>query len=159
MVPRANWHHPTYKHKSTVLTNSSILMANVVLGNEDDNPNKTCWIQFLSSVCLLVSLNAETLVVVVVVTGCMAPDHRSPLSAATLWLPLTLNARKRVSKQIWRTCVVIQIKYALPNCVTCTSIRTDPGIPPPGIRTHTGASDTVWQLILNLYNRGFLAIA
>ena len=43
------------------------------------------------------------------------------------------------------------------NCVTCPSIRTDPGIPPPGyeepgIRTHTGAGDTVWQPILNLYN-------
>ena len=38
------------------------------------------------------------------------------------------------------------------NCVTCPSICTDPGIPPPGIRTHTGAGDTVWQPILNLYN-------
>ena len=51
------------------------------------------------------------------------------------------------------------------NCVTCPSIRTDPGIPPPGysatprtrvygpgISTHTGAGDTVWQPILNLYN-------
>ena len=39
------------------------------MGNEDDNPTKTCWIQFLSPICLLVSSNAEVLVVVVVV-GC-----------------------------------------------------------------------------------------
>ena len=44
-------------------------------------------------------------------------------------------------------------------------MSTDHGIPPPGysasprsqvkgpgIRTHTGAGDTVWQPILNLYN-------
>ena len=33
------------------------------------------------------------------------------------------------------------------NSVTCPSIGTD-----PGIRTHTGAGDTVWQPILNLYS-------
>ena len=51
---------------------------------------------------------------------------------------------------------VIQIKYGLPYCVTCPSMSTDPGslnpgmrrsrIPgwwDPGIRTNTGAGDTV----------------
>ena len=52
--------------------------------------------------------------------------------------------------------LVIQIKYGLPYCVTCPSMSTDPGslnpgmrrsrIPgwwDPGIRTNTGAGDTV----------------
>ena len=51
---------------------------------------------------------------------------------------------------------VIQIKYGLPYCVTCPSLSTDPGslnpgtrrsrVPgwwDPGIRTNTGAGDTV----------------
>ena len=37
------------------------------------------------------------------------------------------------------------------NCITFPSIRMDPTI--RGIRTHTGAGDTVWQLTLNLYNK------
>ena len=50
----------------------------------------------------------------------------------------------------------IQIKYGLPYCVTCPSMSTDPGSPnpgtrrsrvpgwwDPGIRTNTGAGDTV----------------
>ena len=28
--------------QGTVLTNSSVMAASVVYGNEDDNPNKTC---------------------------------------------------------------------------------------------------------------------
>ena len=40
------------------------------MGNEDENPTKTCWIQFLFPICLIVSLNAEVLVVVVVI-GCV----------------------------------------------------------------------------------------
>ena len=36
--------------------------------------------------------------------------------------------------------MVIQIKYELPYCVTCPSICTD-----PGIRTNTGAGDTVFS--------------
>ena len=52
--------------------------------------------------------------------------------------------------------LIIQIKYGLPYCVTCPSMSTDPGslnpgmrrsrIPgwwDPGIRTNTGAGDTV----------------
>ena len=51
---------------------------------------------------------------------------------------------------------IIQIEYGLPYCVTCPSMCTDPGslnpgmrrsrIPgwwDPGIRTNTGAGDTV----------------
>ena len=58
----------------------------------------------------------------------------------------------------------IQIKYGLPYCVTCPSMSTDPGsLNPgtrrsrgpgwwdPGIRTNTGAGDTVLENILNLY--------
>ena len=50
--------------------------------------------------CLLVSLNAEVLVVVVVVAVCRAPDHWSPLSAASQRFSLTLNARKGGIKTI-----------------------------------------------------------
>ena len=58
---------------------------------------------------------------------------------------------------IWLyTSTVIQIKYGLPYCVTCPGMSTDPGslnpgtrhsrVPgwwDPGIRTNTGAGDTV----------------
>ena len=62
-------------------------------------------------------------------------------------------------------CWVIQITHGLPYCVTCPSMSTDPGslnlgtrrsrVPgwrDPGIRTNTGAGDTVWQPMRNLYN-------
>ena len=65
------------------------------MGNEDDNPTKTCWIQFLSPICLLVSLNAEVLVVVVVV-GCVQGSWSqvSTFSCYSHRLPLTQNASK-----------------------------------------------------------------
>ena len=57
--------------------------------------------------------------------------------------------------------IAIQIKYGLPYCVTCPSMSTDPGslnpgmrrsrIPgwwDPGIRTNTGAGDTVLKTYL-----------
>ena len=43
MVPHANWHHPICE-----LANSSVLVANIFFGIEDDNHNITCWIQFYS---------------------------------------------------------------------------------------------------------------
>ena len=110
------------------------------------------------------SLNAKVLVVVIVDVVCRAPDERSLLSAATHHLPLTQTASKGVSKQFSRTCAIIQIKYVLPKLCHLPQYSHDPGIPPPGyltsphtrvygpgIHTHTGAGDTVWQLILNLY--------
>ena len=54
--------------QSAVLTDSSVMVASVFMENEDDNPTKTCWIQFLSPICLLVSLNGEVLVVAVVLS-------------------------------------------------------------------------------------------
>ena len=71
------------------------MVASVVDGNEDDNPTKTCWIQFLSPICLLVSLNAEVLVVVVVV-GCVQGSWSqvSTFSCYSHRLPLTQNASK-----------------------------------------------------------------
>ena len=63
------------------------------------------------------------------------------------------------SRPLWRhsgvTNCAIQIKYGLPYYVTCPSMSTDPlnlgtrrsrvpGCWDPGIRTNTGAGDTVW---------------
>ena len=63
------------------------------MGNEDDNHNKTCWIQFLSPVCLLVPLSAEALVIVVVV-GCVQGSWSevSTFCCYSHCLPLTQNA-------------------------------------------------------------------
>ena len=85
------------------------------MGNEDDNPTKNCWIHFLSPICLLVSLNAEVLVVVVVV-GCVQGSWSqvSTFSCYSHCLPLTQNASKGVWKQFSRTCAIIQIKYVMP---------------------------------------------
>ena len=71
------------------------MVASVVYGNEDHNTTKTYWIQFLSPICLLVSLNAEVLVVVVVV-GCVQGSWSqvSTFSCYSHCLPLTQNAIK-----------------------------------------------------------------
>ena len=62
--------------------------------DEDYNRNKTCWIQFLSPIRLLESLNAEVLVVVVVV-GCVQGSWSQVSSfSATHSYPLTQNASK-----------------------------------------------------------------
>ena len=90
--------------QSTVLTNSSVLVASVVDGEWRWQPYQTCWIQFLSPICLLVSLNAEVLVVVVIV-GCVQGSWSqvSTFSCYSHW------------KQFSRTCAMIQIKYVLPK--------------------------------------------
>ena len=123
------------------------------MGNEDDNPTKTCWIQFLSPIyILLVSLNTEVFQNKVVrIISAVKPRN----SAGPLYKALNIMKCEDIN---------IQIKYGLPYCVTCPSMSTVPGIPPPGYsatprtrvwgtgnRTHTGAGDTVWQPILNLY--------
>ena len=71
------------------------MVASVVDGEWDDNLTKTFWIQFLSPICLLVSLNAEVLVVVVVV-GCVQGSwlQVSTFSCYSHCLPLTQNASK-----------------------------------------------------------------
>ena len=66
------------------------------------------------------------------------------------------NVISEIATMSSRPQCVIQIKYGLPYCVTCPSMSTDPGslnpgtrrsrVPrwwDPGIRTNTGAGDTV----------------
>ena len=71
------------------------MVASVVYGNEDNNPTKTCWIKFLSPICLLVLLNAEVLVVVVVL-GCVQGSWSqvSTFNCYSHCLPLTQSASK-----------------------------------------------------------------
>ena len=141
--------------------------------NEDDNRNKTCWIQFfISPVCLLVPLNAEVLTVVVVV-GCVQGSWSqvSTFSCNSHCLPLTQNASKGYQNNFQEPALWYRLSMFCQNSVTCPSIRTDPGIPPPGysatprtrvwglgIRTHTGTGDIVWQPISNLYDQMFTVI-
>ena len=80
-----------FNTQSTVLTNNSVLVASVIYEEWRWQPQQNLLSSVLSPICLLLSLNA-VLVVVVVVTVCRAPDHRFPLSAATL------NTRKAVSE-------------------------------------------------------------
>ena len=84
------------------------------MGYEDDNHNKTCWIQFLSPVCLLVSLNAEVFVVVVIV-GCVQGSWSqvSTVNCYSHCLPLTQMSVVEVSEWFSRTCAIMQIKYEL----------------------------------------------
>ena len=71
------------------------------------------------------------------------------------WIPEgCIGSTHKSRDMMWQ--IVIQIKYALPYCVTCLSMSTDPGflnsgtrrsrVPgwwDPGIRTDTGAGDKV----------------
>ena len=168
IVPDTNWHNPTSQHTKHNTCEQQCIGSKCSLWYEDDNHNKACWNQFLSPICLPVTLNTEALVVVVVVAVCRAFDHRSPLLAAahtaSFWhkMPVTLGYKNKFQESV--------LKYRLSmfcqNCVTSPSIRTDPGIPPPGysalprrdpgIRPHTGTFDRVWQPILNLYSLCYL---
>ena len=113
----------------------------------------------LSPNCLLVSLNAEVLGVVVVV-GCVQ-GSRSQVSTFSCYshcLPLTQNASKGYENNFHEPLPLYRLSMFCHNCVTCPSICKDPTTwvlgcaSYPGICTHTGAGDTVWQCILYLYN-------
>ena len=60
------------------------------------------------------------------------------------WLINDTKPRKDNKLQAWISSVM-QIKYGLPYCVNCPSMSTDPGWWDPGIRTNTGAGDTVLE--------------
>ena len=150
--------------QSTVLTNSSVMVVSVVYGEWRWQPCQNMLNSVLTPICLLVSLNAELLVVVVVV-GCVQGSWSqvSTFSCYSHCLPLTQNASKGYENNFQKPVLRYRLSMFCQNCVNCSSIRT--GIPPPvysatprtrvkgpGIRTHTGAGDTVWQPILNLYN-------
>ena len=117
MAPSSIWtrKYSTYRQQRTG--------GNVVLGNEDDNPNKTCWIQLFIPISLLV--NAEVLVLVIIVAVCRAPDHSSLLSTAT---PSDTECQKRGIKTIllnlcYNTNLVCFAKTVSPAPVTRYSYR------------------------------------
>ena len=108
MVPHANWHHSTVRqseHTSTVLTNNIVVAASVVYGKWRWQLFQNVLNSVLSPICLLVSLNAEVLVVVVVV-GCVQGSW-SQVS--------TFSCYSHCFPQFSRTCAIIQIKYVLPK--------------------------------------------
>ena len=81
--------------QSTVLTNSSVTVASVVYGEWRWQPSQNLLNSVFYPICLLVSLNAEVLVVVVVV-GCVQGSWSqvSTFSCHSHCLPLTQNASK-----------------------------------------------------------------
>ena len=80
------------------------MVASVVYGEWKLQPCQNLLNSVLSPVCLLVSLNAEVLVVVVVVGCVQAHDHMSPLSAAThtasLWHRMPVVDMKTIFKNL-----------------------------------------------------------
>ena len=90
--------------QSTVLTNSSVLVASVVFGKRWQ-PQQNLLNSFLSPVCLLVSLNAEVLVVVVVV-GCVQGSWSQVSTFSCYWhcLPLTQNVSKGYQNNFKNLC-------------------------------------------------------
>ena len=104
--------------QSTVLTNSTLLVASVVYGGWrcQHHRNLLNSIQFLFAICLLVSLKAEVFAVVVVL-GCVQ-DSWSQVTTFSCYshcVPLTEKASKGVSKYFLRTRATVQIKYVLPK--------------------------------------------
>ena len=81
------------------------------MGNEDDNPTKTCWIQ-IYALCLLVSLNAEVLVVVSCVQDSWS--QVSTFSCYSHCLPLIQNASKGM-KTIFKNLCVDTNRICLPK--------------------------------------------
>ena len=138
------------------------------MGNEDDNHNKACWIQFLSPVCL-VPLNAEVLVAVVILVCVLGSwSQVSTFSCYSHCLPRTQNASKGVSEYFSRTCAIIQIKYVLPkpcHLPQYSSGSRDPTTRILGYASYPAlgtqdpnscwAGDTVWQpipIFISLYD-------
>ena len=82
------------------------------MGYEDDNHNRTCWIQFYPLSAS--ALDADILVGVAVV-GCVQGSWSqvSTFSCNSHCLPLTRNAITGVSEYFSRICAIIQIKYVL----------------------------------------------
>ena len=141
MVPHANWHHTTVKQsehtKYTVLANSSVLVASVV--NEEwrwqPQPNFLNWcfnpLSPVSTIeCTSSSGRGSS-------GGVRCSWSQARNFSCNSWPPsfkeyhLLHNGGVNI---ISRSCALIQIKYVLPNCVTCPSIRTDPGVPPQDTR-------------------------
>ena len=91
--------------QSTVLTNNTVVAASVVYGEWRWQLFQNLLNSVLSPICLLVSLNAEVLVVVIVV-GCVQGSW-SQVS--------TFSSYSHCSPQFSRTCAIIQIKYVLPK--------------------------------------------
>ena len=90
---------------STVLTNNIVVAASVVYGEWRWQLFPNLMNSVLSPICLLVSLNAEVLVVVIVV-GCVQGSW-SQVS--------TFSCYSHCSPQFSRICAIIQIKYVLPK--------------------------------------------
>ena len=168
MVPHANWHHPTSDHTKYSTYQQHCTGSKFSFWEMKMTTKLVEFGFFLSPVCLLGPLNAEVLVVVVVV-GCMQGSWSqvSTFSCYSHCLPLAQHACnvRGYQNNFQEPVLWYRLSMFCQNCVTCPSIRTDPGIPPPGysaaprtrvygpaIRTHAGAGDTVWQTILNLYN-------
>ena len=116
MVPHANWHHPTSEHTKYSIYQQQCNGSKCSLwGMKMTTQPKLAELSFYPLYSLLVSLNAEVLVVVVVV-GCVKGSWSQvfTFSCYSHCLPLTQNASKGM-KQFSRTCAIIQIKYVLPK--------------------------------------------
>ena len=70
MVPRANWHHPTSGHTKYSTYQQHCIDSKCSLWEWRWQPQQNLPNSVLSPTCLLVSLNADVLVVVVVL-GCL----------------------------------------------------------------------------------------
>ena len=90
-----NSHSDNLNTQSTVLTDGSAMVASVVHGEWGWQSNQNVLNSVLSPICLLVSLNAEVMVVVVVV-GCVhgSWSQISTFSCYSHCLPLIQNASK-----------------------------------------------------------------
>ena len=135
MVPHDNWHHPPSKHTNYSTYQQQCTGSKFSLwGMKMTTATKLVEFSFLYPICLLVSLNAEVMVVVVV-AGCVhgSWSQVSTFSCYSHFLPLIPNASKEVSEYFLRTCAIIQIKYVLSKlCHLLLLLLLDPGIPSPG---------------------------
>ena len=136
MVPHANLHNSTdnLNTQSTALTNSSVMVASVVYGEWRWQLYQNLLKLILSPICMFMSLNAEEVLTVVVVMGCVQGSWSQVLtfSCYSHCLPLTQNASKGYENKFQEPVLYYKLSMFFQNCVTCPSIRTDAGIPLPG---------------------------
>ena len=141
--------------QSMVLSNSSVLVASVIYGEWRWQPQ-----QNLVNSVFIPYMSASVIECISIVQGSWS--RVSTFNCYSHFFPLTVIARKGVSEYFSRICAIIQIKYVSPKLSQLPQYSY--GFRDPTTqysyrlgtrdRTHTGASDTVWQHILILYSIG-----
>ena len=130
--------------QSTVLTNSSVMVASVVYGEWRWQPYQN----LLNSV--FIPYMSANVIECRSICSCSSSGLRAGLMITGLHFQLlfTLLPPDTECQQFSRTCAIIQIKYVLPKLCHLPQYSYGSRIPPPGLRLVPGFRDPGSVLIL-----------